>query len=269
MFKHKVCLILFISTALIFNISIRQATSLFPTNTSIELERARWNKFPLKVLVNLNNWSNFSYAYAVHEALNSWVTSVQEYIFLTNDTTLKNVNFVFYINTVNLTNIYDVFITFTSDEIPPDSKIVGLTSYEWNPLTHIFIPPIIINITTYSGTADNIFIRNIVTHEFGHALGLGHSNSQYTSYGEAELMYATSSPTSKPIFPSTLDLYGLSQIYKSNYFQLVQLPSSIPYRMLGSGDSQLLLFNWDTFYIIILIAGILLLIIALVSIIPL
>ena len=201
---------------------------------SIALEEFRWTKFPVKVLVDMNQWTQPEYAVAVREALDSWIKSVWNYTNAYNSTLLTKINYLFYQNNVNSTTNYDVFISFAADKIPPGPNTVGLTTYSWDLTTHSPVPPITINITTYSGTASTLFVKNIAMHEFGHALGLGHANSQNTLNGP-ELMYYASSKT-QIVYPSTLDVYGLTQVYNGNYNQTVDLPPSIPYVMLAEGD---------------------------------
>jgi hypothetical protein len=138
------------------------------------------------------------------------------------------------LNDANSTTNYDVLISFAPDKIPPGPNTVGLTTYSWDLTTHQPVPPITINITTDSGTASTLFVKNIAMHEFGHALGLGHANSQNTLNGP-ELMYYASSK-SQIVYPSTLDVYGLTQVYNGSYGQTVYLPSDIPYVMLAEGD---------------------------------
>lgn len=200
---------------------------------SIALEEFRWAKFPVKVLVDMNQWTQPEYAVAVREALDSWIKSISNYTNTYNDTSLARVNYLFYLNNVNSTTNYDVFISFAADKIPPGPNTVGLTTYSWDVSTRQPVPPITINVTTYSGTASTLFVKNIAMHEFGHALGLGHANSQNTLNGP-ELMYYASSKN-QIVYPSTLDVYGLTQVYNGSYGQTVYLPSSIPYVMLAEG----------------------------------
>jgi len=199
----------------------------------IPLEEFRWTRFPLKVYVDMNEWSAPEYDVAVREALDSWVKSIWNYTHTYNDTSLAMINYLFYVSNVNATPNYDVYITFAANKMPPDSNTVGLTTYRWDAFTHEPIPPITINITTYSGGVNSFFVENVAMHEFGHALGLGHAGPANTWNGP-ELMYYASSKN-QVMYPSTLDVYGLTRLYTGNFGQNVQLPPYIPYVMLAEG----------------------------------
>jgi predicted Zn-dependent protease len=225
--KQKAGITVALAVALLLS-SAPASASFLPTASPyyIQLEAFRWNSFPLKVLVDMNQWSIPDYAAAVHESLQGWILSIWSYN-QTGYKTLRSISYTFYISDINSTTDYDVLVTFTSNEISPN--VVGLTTSRWNTATHEPIPPITINITTYSKTATNLFIRNIAMHEFGHALGLGHASSQTTTDGP-ELMYPQST-VNQVVYPSTLDLYGLTVLYQGSFGQLVQLPASIPYQI--------------------------------------
>jgi len=202
-------------------------------SASINVEGFRWNSFPLRVLVDMNEWSTQDYAVAVREALDSWVRSIWNYTNSYNDTSLTMISYVLYVSDINRTNDYNVLVTFAASEIDPPSNTVGLTTARWNIQTHEPLPPATVNITTYSATADRLFIGNVAMHEFGHTLGLGHASPQNTLDGP-ELMYYLSS-RNRVFYPSTLDVYGLAMLYKGRYSKTVQLPASIPYKMLSEG----------------------------------
>ena len=199
----------------------------------IAIEEFRWSNFPLKVYVDMNDWSKSDYAIAAHEALDAWVRSIWNYTQTYNDTSLPSINYMFYVSDVNATHDYDVFLTFTADNIPPNSNTVGLTTYSWDAFTHSPIGPITINITTFSATATKLFVKNVIMHEFGHVLGLGHAYPSTTSNGP-ELMYFTSTKN-QVVYPSTLDVYGLTMLYAGRFNQNIQLPDYIPYVMLAEG----------------------------------
>ena len=235
--NEKFYLRLLFVVILLVNLGFPSVISAFgaPSSSSIETEDLRWsaNRFPLKVLVGMNQWSRTDYAVAVHEALTSWLHSIWNY---TNNYggNLPNINYRFYMSNVNATSNYDVFITFSPDEM--GSGIVGLTSSHWNSATHEPIAPITINVTTYHNTTYPLFVKNVAMHEFGHALGLGHATSQTTSNGP-ELMYPRSTQD-QITYPSTLDIYALTRLYQGYFGQQVQLPSNnnIPYVMLSDGS---------------------------------
>ena len=201
---------------------------------SIELEEFRWNKFPLKVFVNMNQWSIYDYAIAVHEALGDWLKSIWNYTHTYTNTTLQ-INYLFYVKNVNSSSNYDIIVSFAPNELSQNPNTVGLTTYRWEIKTHIPQSPIMINITTYSATADHLFVKNVAMHELGHALGLGHTSSASTTNGP-ELMYPTSS-MKQIVYPSTLDVYGLTMLYEDNFGLTIQLPSKIPYIMLELEDN--------------------------------
>jgi hypothetical protein len=217
-----------LSVGLCANITFAETNTGAPT---IELYDFQWNTFPLKVLVDLNEWSVDEYALAVRSAIDSWVTSIWNYTQTYTNITLA-FHYNYYVSNVNATDNYDILITFSQNEI--EQNEVGLTTFRWDARTHEPITPFIITITSYSATADTIFITNVAMHEFGHALGLGHANFPETTNGP-ELMYLTSSHT-QSVYPSTLNIYGLSRLYSGNYAETVFLPFTIPYLMIAQGN---------------------------------
>jgi hypothetical protein len=202
-------------------------------NHSIVLLEYRWVSFPLKVYVDMNEWSIPDYAISVQEALDNWVRSIWNYSETYRGTSLPVVSYLLYLSNVNATTDYDIRLTFTNTTIPPGSNIVGITVCDPNLTTFEPNPPINITVTTHSRNASSLYVKNVVMHEFGHALGLGEVPENYTSNGP-ELMYYGSSKK-LPIYPSTLDVYGLTRLYAAEYDHVVLLPDYIPYIMLSEG----------------------------------
>jgi hypothetical protein len=202
-------------------------------NYYINLEEFHWVSFPLKVYVDMNEWSIPDYGVSVQEALDNWMRSIWNYTETYKGTSLPIVSYLLYLSKVNATTDYDIHLTFTADTIPPGSKTVGSTKYDWHSTTSEPNPPINITVTTFSHNATSLFVKNVVMHEFGHALGLGHASQNNTSNGP-ELMYNTL-PKNQTIYPSTLDVYGLTHLYAAEYDHIIQLPSYIPYIMLSEG----------------------------------
>ena len=228
--KPVLCVLLVV----VLTISLSMNTLSAHTQTvsdSIKLYDFSWTNFPLKILVDMNEWSNPTYSLAVREALDSWVRSISNYTQTYTNTTL-GFNYAYYVSNVNATNVCDVLVSFTQNEI--ERNVVGLTNLRWDPRLHDPVTPVIINITSYSATADNLFIGNVAMHEFGHALGLGHANSQNTEDGP-ELMYPASS-LQQLVYPSTLDIHGLLMLYSGGYGLTVSLPANVPYISLAEGS---------------------------------
>ncbi|MGB8780073.1 MAG: matrixin family metalloprotease [Candidatus Bathyarchaeia archaeon] len=230
--KPILCLLL-VGTLLVGFASSAGKSALLQSSYSIELEEFRWTRFPLRVLVDMNQWSVPDYAVVVREALDDWMKSIWNYTQTFNDTSLPVVSYVFYVSNVNATQDYDVLVTFAPDKMPPGSSVVGLTTYDYDLATHEPVPPIIINATTSFATASSLFVKDVVMHEFGHALGLGHASSSSTLNGP-ELMYYASSKN-EVVYSSTLDVYGFAELYRGVFNQSVQLPFDVPYVMLTEG----------------------------------
>ena len=227
--KPVFCILLsvMLSVSPSWNIIFAEAGTVSPT---IELHDFYWNKSPLKVLVDMDEWGDSDYPIAVREALDNWVKSIWNYTHAYTNTTLA-FSYMFYVSGMNSTSGYDILVSFSQNEI--ELNVVGLTTFKWDPRTHIPIAPTTINITSYSATADGLFITNVAMHELGHALGLGHANSPDTTNGP-ELMYPASS-LKEVVYPSTLDIYGLLMLSSGNFGEIVSLPSNLPYVMLAEG----------------------------------
>jgi hypothetical protein len=230
------------STAQAFNLT-KQVSAAY----SIELEEFRWNAFPLTVLVTMNQWGTIEYAENLHQALDDWIASIWNYTQSYNDTSLTVIDYTFYLQGVNSTSDPDVVVSFNKSEMPPHSGIVGLTVYSYDDVSHMPQRPITVNLTTYSATASDLFVKDVFMHEFGHVLGLGHASSSITSNGP-ELMYESSS-NDQQVYPSTLDVYALSVLYASSkYSQVIQLPADIQYQMLIGGNVPSVITRlWDTY----------------------
>ena len=131
---------LFLSIMLVFSLSFNieciEARTVSPT---IELHDFRWNRFPLKVLIEMNEWSTPAYVQAVRGALDSWVKSIWNYTHTYTNQTLV-FTYLFYLSNVNATSTYDVVISFSQHEF--GQNMVGLTTMKWNPVTHEPVKPI-------------------------------------------------------------------------------------------------------------------------------
>jgi hypothetical protein len=82
-----------------------------------------------------------------------------------------------------------------------------------------------------------------------------------------ELMYPASSKD-QIVYPSTVDVYGLTALYEGKYNMDVELPSEIPYVMLAQGEVTLPQTDlWESYKKYIPVTAALLLLIAAVAVI--
>jgi len=189
---------------------------------TIELIGKEWNHDPLKVYIAASPAFR-KYVDHVKIALNDWSSALESASGKTVDNSEIGVSAA--------DNIFDFVIV----DSPRDADIVihirggayagvlGITIF-LDVDGDGFFDKVVITVKVGPGAGPEDF-RNVVRHEIGHALGLGHSDDP------SDLMYPTydASTTNIDVLPSSLDIGALLTIYGNDGFGGENLsPAQIP-----------------------------------------
>ena len=156
------------------------------------------------VTPNNESWWNPLYINSTLRAIGQWNEAIQT--FALNNTQYDYLAALRLVPTVSNESEsgFNIYVNWTQSTIANSVDDIGLTtlSSEGNAITNCSI-----NLATHSSHGDALADgdeQNIALHEFGHSLGLGHSN--YTS----DVMYPALTLLGPPKLLSTLDLYGIA-----------------------------------------------------------
>jgi hypothetical protein len=234
-------------------------TSLYPTSpvhaassAEIPTEGGTWTSSTIHILINPQisaPWFKSSYTFDVNHAISRWSQSITVYTDVYGSNYLRNLSFVTCVSGVNdtLCGSPDIQVRFI-ESFGSQSSGLGLTSIRVSN-SGIFQAPTTTTLAAYdpSNTTQltDTDMINIASHEFGHALGLGHATVSATDEGTFELMFlsygqAVGNPRNSLEAPSTLDLYALSYVYNwlassstligpGHPAALLSLPSGVTY----------------------------------------
>ncbi len=176
----------------------------------LEIQGVAWHHTELKILLitpNNETWWNPIYVNSTVRAIGQWNEAIQYYA--SNNTDYQYLSLVKLEPTVSNQSLpgFDIYLNWTQNSLENSADVVGLTTL----LTlNNFIINGTLNLATHTGHGEPLAdgdAQNIVLHELGHVLGLGHSNDTgdvmypvYNLYGSARSI-------------STLDAYGVATTF--------------------------------------------------------
>ncbi len=196
---------------------------------AIDLSQSKWEKTTLKVLILLNeteSWWQPYFPEMIEHAVEQWndafdyfADSYPSYGYLSNLrlTTLTS--------NVTLPE-YDIYVIFDPDVLISGVDALGETLVESYLNKTIKVAWVTISAKSQAVDLTRHIYRDTTAHEFGHALGLGHSN--YIN----DLMYPYQDIVASNYSISTLDLYGVALLFQwmnptnLTQNQLLSTPSS-------------------------------------------
>jgi hypothetical protein len=180
---------------------VSSVVNTYADTQEIWLNGNAWNKKGLTIDILLDptdsGWKD-SYATDVEAGVLAWASSLP--------------TFTFTVNVINskppIPPPFDVYIHFAMTSTNWGSTIENYA----NPNTdfHIVWVDTLLVWTIGAVTLNDAQMTSLAAHEFGHALGLGHTNFAITT---PDVMDAQADPTKWSSSPSALDNYGLSIVY--------------------------------------------------------
>lgn len=197
------------------------AIPVYAVATSIGYIGASWNHDPVTVYVSMGKGVDTSFADEVQTALDDWSSALQ------TATDSSNFNFVVLTTTPSKRNPADITINLKRNT----GAVLGSTSLSSSGENLAYTKITMATQNAMGKTLDKADFRNILRHELGHALGLGHANDN--GAGEKDLMYPYYDyiTVGYDVLPSTLDINALVNIYGNDGFSGTNnypIPSSYP-----------------------------------------
>ena len=208
---------------------------------SVQLQGWVWNHTALRVLViNSANesWWDPNYLNATLRAIGQWNDAISAFTRNYSDFSyLSSLKIEEAVSSENMSG-FDIYVNWTQFPLSNTSNEVGLsTLYPTRDGTINYCTVSLSTHTIHGEALSEGDMQNIALHEFGHSLGLGHSNYA------GDLMYSTYSMSSPAESISTLDAYGVATLFvwelnPSSFYPVrtwlvtssAVLPQNIPYQ---------------------------------------
>ncbi len=210
----------------------------------LELQGFTWNQTTIRSLIVTSeneSWWNPIFVNATVRAVNIWSDAIQFFAINYSDFSyLSNLKLESAVSNETLPG-FDIYFTWTESPLRNTTDEVGLARTVTNAFNVVVNCTINLVAKTNHGYAlSEGDIQNVALHEFGHSLGLGHSN--YTG----DLMFPMYTLRGSNQGISTLDVYGVATVFQwipnpSEFFPVnrwlqrtvINLPSDIPYQYMA------------------------------------
>ena len=207
---------------LILVVLLLSVINVYSVATTVSYIKAAWNHDPVTVYISIQKGVNSSYIDEVKTVLSGWSNGLKS----------KAGNYeVFNFNILNKPQSKKHAADISIQVKKNTGNILGSTRILSSGGTLAYTEITIASQNALGKALDRSDFRNILRHEVGHALGLGHSNDNGT--GEKDLMYPTYDylEIGYDVFPSNLNLDALIYLYKTDGFSspnLSPIPSAYP-----------------------------------------
>ncbi len=208
---------------------------------SLQLQGYVWSHSTLNALVvtaDNESWWEPSFLNTSLRAIGQWNEAIATFASNYSDYSyLSSLRIQPTVSTITQAG-YDIYVSWNESPFSNTTDVVGLSQISANYQKIITNCKVNLSAHTHHGeTLNEGDMQNVVIHEIGHSLGLGHSN--YTG----DLMYALYTMGSPAEDISTLDVYGVATVFAwktntSTFYPVkslanqVILPTGITYQFL-------------------------------------
>ena len=206
----------FILLAVLFLLTFIPVASLYATATSISYIGASWNHDPVTVYISLQKGVDPSYLGEVNTALNDWKIRLG-----------SNFNFQISDSPQSKRIPGDISIQIKKNT----GAVLGSTQLSSSGESLSYAKIVLASQNAMGKALDKADFRNILRHELGHALGLGHANDNGSDNKDLMYPYYDYIEVGYDVFPSVLDISALINLYGNDGFvgtNLSPIPQMYP-----------------------------------------
>ncbi|MCW4010287.1 MAG: matrixin family metalloprotease [Candidatus Bathyarchaeota archaeon] len=203
-------LLIVTSSAIVVGDGFRMVNAQTPQNdVTLDIQKFTWEQPTLKVIViteENSSWWQPYYVDSVLRAVGIWNDAFQ--VFAANHSEFEYVKGLSLVPTFSddAHSGFDIYVSWTTEPINGGGDNVGLSAtYSISGIAVNSSVSLAVN-NGFGIALDEVEMQNVVLHELGHSLGLGHCNSL------GDIMYPSSLLGSPAQGISTLDVFGVATV---------------------------------------------------------